>query len=145
MEDDFAGKEDTPSVAAEVAEIYAWNKTTTDDPMEAEMLAEVNEVYHKYGRYPTQHGYWTPGPRPQNFKALFRGGQGNQRPFTPWYNNPRHLNTTVVNQAHTFNGTTPHASVSYAPGTFNIGAPFSTFHQQYHNNLFAEKQNNATP
>ena len=60
MEDDFAGKEDTPSVAAEVDEIYAWNKTTTDDPMEAEMLAEVNKVYHKYGRYPTQLGYWTP-------------------------------------------------------------------------------------
>ena len=50
MEDDFAGKEDTPSVAAEVAEIYAWNETTTDDPIEVEMLAEVNEVYHKYGR-----------------------------------------------------------------------------------------------
>ena len=35
---------------------------TTEDPVEAEMLAEVNEVYHKYGRYPTHHGYWTPGP-----------------------------------------------------------------------------------
>ena len=83
MEDDFAGKEDTPSVAAEVDEIYAWNETTTDDPMEAEMLAEVNEVYHKYGRYSTQHGYWTSGLRPQNFRAPFRGGQGNQRLFTP--------------------------------------------------------------
>ena len=82
MEDDFAGKEDTPSTAAEVDEIHAWNKTTTDDPVEAEMLAEVNEVYHKYGRYPTQRGYWTPRPRPQNFRAPFRGGQGNQRPLT---------------------------------------------------------------
>ena len=44
MEDDFAGKEDTRSVAAEVGEIYAWNETTTDDPMEVEMLAEVNKV-----------------------------------------------------------------------------------------------------
>ena len=76
MEDNFAGK-DTPSVAAEVDEINAWNKTTTDDPMNVEMLEEVNEVYHKYGRYPTQRGYWTPGPRPQNFRAPFRGGQGN--------------------------------------------------------------------
>ena len=67
MEDDFAGKEDTSIVAAEVDEIYAWNKTTTDDPMEAERLAEVNKVYHKYGRYPTQRGCWTPGLRPQNF------------------------------------------------------------------------------
>ena len=83
MEDDFTGKEDTPSVAAKVDEIYAWNKTTTDDPMEAKMLAEVNEVHHKYGRYPTQHGHWTPGPRPQNFRAPFRGGRGNQRPFPP--------------------------------------------------------------
>ena len=74
MEDDFAGKEDTLNRAAEVDEIYAWNETTTDDPMEAEMLAEVNEVYHKYGRYPTQRGYWTPRLRPQNFRAPFRGG-----------------------------------------------------------------------
>ena len=160
MEDDFTGKEDTPSVAAEVDEIYAWNETTTDNPMEAEMLADVNEVYHKYGRYPTQHGYWTPRPRPQNFRAPFRGGQGNQRPFTPQYNNPRHLNTTLANQVYTFNGTTLHASVSYTPGTFNMGAPFSTYqpvpynhqqnqqytqNQQYHNNLFTEKQNNTTP
>ena len=159
MEDDFAGKEDTPNAAAEVDEIYAWNKTTKDDPMEAEMLAEVNKVYQKYGRYPTQHGYWTPRPRPQNFRAPFRGGRGNQRPFTPWYNNPRHLNTTVANQAYTFNGTIPHASIGYAPGTFNMGAPFSTHqqvlynyqpnqlhtqNQQYRSNSFAEKQNNAT-
>ena len=123
MEDDFAGKEDTPSAAAEVDEIYAWNKTTTDDPTEVEMLTEVNEVYHKYGRYPTQRRYWTPGPD------------------------------------HTFNGTTPHASISYAPGTFNMGAPFSTHqqvpynyqpnqlhtqNQQYRNNSFTEKQNNMT-
>ena len=160
MEDDFVGKEDTPSVAAEVDEIYAWNETTTDDPMEAEMLPEVNKVYHKYSRYPTQCGYWTPGPISQNFRAPFRGGQGNQRSFTPRYNNPRHLNTTVANQAYTFNSTTLHASVSYTPGTFNMGAPFSTYqpvpynhqqnqlytqNQQYRNNSFMEKQNNATP
>ena len=160
MEDDFAGEEDTPSVAAEVDEIYDWNKTTTDDPMEAQMLGEVNEVYHKNGRYPTQHGYWTPRPRPQNIRAPFRGGWGNQRPFTPRYNNPRHLNTTVANQAYTFNGTTPHASVSYTPGIFNKEALFSIYqpvpynhqqnqpytqNQQYHNNSFVEKQNNATP
>ena len=150
----------TKCVAAEVDGIYAWNETTTDDPMESEMLAEVNEVYHKYGRYPTQCGYWTPGPRLQNFRAPFKGSQGNQRPFTPWYNNPRYLNTTVANQAYTFNGTTLHASVSYAPGTFNMGAPFSTYqpvsynhqqnqlytqNQQYCNNSFAEKQNNVKP
>ena len=83
MEDNFTGKEDTPSVAAEVDKIYAWNETTTDNPMEAEILSEVNEVYHKYLRYPTQCEYWTPRPRPQNFRAPFRGGQRNQRPFSP--------------------------------------------------------------
>ena len=160
MEDYLAEKEDTPSTAAEVDEIYAWNETTTDDPTSAEILAEVNEVYHKYGRYPTQCGYWTPGPRPHNARTPFRGGRGNQRPFNPRYNNPRHLNTTVANQAYTFNGTTPHASVSYAPGTFNMGAPFYTHQQvpynyqshqqqtqnpQYRNNSFMEKQNNVTP
>ena len=146
--------------AGEVDKIYTWNETTTDDPTEAEMLAEVNEVYHKYGRYPTHHGYWTPRPRPQNIRTPFRGGRGNQRPFNSRYNNPRHLNTTVANQAYTFNGTTPHASLSYTPGTFNMEAPFSTHQQvlynyqsnqlktqnpQYHNNSFTEKQNNATP
>ena len=160
MEDDFTGKEVTPSADAEVDEIYAWNEMNTDDPTEAEMLAEVNEVYHKYGRYPTQHGYWTPGPRPHNTRTPFREDPGNQIPFNPRYNNPRHLNTTVANQAYTFNGTTPHTSVSYAPGTFNMGAPFSTHQQvlynyqsdqlqtqnpQYHNNSFVEKQNNAKP
>ena len=44
MEDDFASKEDTPNT--EVNEINTWNETTTDDPIEAEILAEVNKVYH---------------------------------------------------------------------------------------------------
>ena len=74
MEDDFASKEDTPTTATEVDKINAWNETITDDPVEAEILVEVNEVYHKYGRYPTHHGYWTPGPRSQNSRAPFRGG-----------------------------------------------------------------------
>ena len=131
MEDDFAGKEDTPSTTAEVDEINTWNKVNTEDPVEAEMLVEVNEVYHKYGRYPAHCGYWTPGPRPQSLRALFRGCQGNQRSFTPQYHNPRHQNTTVANQAYTFNGTTPNANVSYTPGTFNMGAPFSTYQVPY--------------
>ena len=65
----------------------------------------------------------------------------------------------VANQACTFNGTTPHTNINYAPGTFNMGAPFSTHHQvpygyqsnqqqaqnsQYRNNLFTENQNNTT-
>ena len=65
---------------------------------------------------------------------------------------------TVANQAYTFNGTTPNANISYAPGTFNMGAPFNMYqvpyhkqqtpsysqNQQYHNNSFAE-QNSKTP
>ena len=76
----------------------------------------------------------------------------------PRYNNPRHQNTTVANQAYTFNGTTPNANVNYAPGTFNMGAPFNTYqvpynqqqnqnyaqNQQYHSNSFAE-QSSKTP
>ena len=160
MEGNFAGKEDSPTTTAEVDKINAWNETTTtDDPVEAEMLVEVNEVYHKYGRYPTHCGYWTPRPRLQNFRAPFGGGRGNQRSFTPRYNNSKHQNTTVANQAYTFNGTTPNASISYTPGTFNMGAPFSTYqqvpynqqqnppftqNQQYCNNSFTDKQNNQT-
>ena len=64
-------------------ESNAWNETATDDPVEAEMMAEVNEVYHKYSRYPTHRRYWTSRPRLQNFRATFRGGRGNQRSFTP--------------------------------------------------------------
>ena len=86
------------------------------------------------------------------------GGQGYHKSFAPRYNNPRHQNMMVVNQAYTFNGTTPNANVSYAPGTFNMGAPFNTYqvpyhqqqtlnysqNQQYHNNSFAE-HNSKTP
>ena len=45
-----------------------------DDPVEVEILAEVNEVYHKYGRYPSHREYWNAGPRSQNPRAPFRGG-----------------------------------------------------------------------
>ena len=74
MEDDFASKEDTPNTATEVDEINTWNETNTNDPAEAEILAEVNEVYHKYGRYLSHRRYWNPGPRSQNPRAQFRGG-----------------------------------------------------------------------
>ena len=74
MEDDFASKEDNPNTATEVDEINTWSETTTEDPIEAEMLAEVNKVYHNYGRYPSHCGYWNTGPRSQNPRALFRGG-----------------------------------------------------------------------
>ena len=66
MEDDFASKEGTPNTATEVDEINNWNETTTDDPVEAEILAEVNEVYHKYGRYPSQ---WGTGIQDQGHKT----------------------------------------------------------------------------
>ena len=65
MDDDFASKEDTPNTATEVDEINTWNETTMDDPIEAEILAEVNKVCHKYGRYPSHCGYWNTGPRSQ--------------------------------------------------------------------------------
>ena len=74
MEDDFASKEDASTTATDIDEINTWTETTTDDPVEAEILAEVNEVYHKYGRYPSHHGYWNAGPRSQNPRAPFRGG-----------------------------------------------------------------------
>ena len=74
MEDDFASKEDNHNTATEVDKIITWNETTMDDPIEAEMLAEVNKVYHKYSRYPSHHGYWNTGPRSQNPRESFRGG-----------------------------------------------------------------------
>ena len=129
MEDDFAEQNNTQSTTAEVDKIYTLNKAIPVDQTEADMLVEVNEVYHRYGRYPSQCDYWAPGPRPQGTQAPFRGGQGGQKPHFARHSTPKHQNTTIANQAYTFNGTTPHACVSYAPGTFNMGAPFSTHHQ----------------
>ena len=74
MEDDFKSKEDIPNTATEVDKINTWNETTTDYPVEADILAEVNEVYHKYCRYPSHRRYWKAGPRSQNPRAPFRGG-----------------------------------------------------------------------
>ena len=74
MEDDFASKDDTPNTVTEVDKINTWNGTTMDNPVEAEILAEVKKVYHKYGRYPSHHGYWNTGPRSHNPGAPFRGG-----------------------------------------------------------------------
>ena len=51
MEDDFTSKEDTPTTATDIDKINTWTEISTDDPIEAEILAKVNEVYHKYGRY----------------------------------------------------------------------------------------------
>ena len=131
MEDDFRSKEDIPNTATEVDKINTWNETTTDDPVEADILAEVNEVYHKYGRYPSHCGYWKAGPRSTNPRAPFRGGRGYHKSFMPRYNNPRHQKTMLANQAYTFNGTTPNANVSYATGTFNMAAPFNTYQVPY--------------
>ena len=76
MEEDFAGKGNTQGTATEVDEIYAWKKAILEDHTKAEMLAEVNKVYHRYGRYSTQCGYWASGPIPQGIRAPFRGGRG---------------------------------------------------------------------
>ena len=71
----------------------------------------------KYQMVYCQHylAWWPPGeaPRSQNPRVPFRG-QGYYKSFTPRYNNPRHQNTTVANQAYTINATTPNANVSYA-------------------------------
>ena len=73
MEDDFASKEDAPTTATDMDEINTWTKTATDDPVEAEILAEVNEVYHcMAGTHRCR--YWNAGPRSKNPRAPFRGG-----------------------------------------------------------------------
>ena len=74
----------------EVDKVYTWNKAGPEDHTEAELLAEVNKVYHRYGRDPSQRGYWAPGTRPQGIIAPFRGSQGGPRPYSPRYKAPRH-------------------------------------------------------
>ena len=71
MEDDFAGKEGTQSTAAEVNKIYAWHKATPDDHVK-------QKCWQKSTKYTTgmegiPHSMDT-RPRPQGFRALFRGG-----------------------------------------------------------------------
>ena len=88
-------------------------------------------THHTVGTGPQDQGHKTP-------EHFFRGGRGYHKSFTLRYNNPRHQNTTVANQAYTFNGTTPNANVSYAPGTFNMGTPFNTYQVPYN-----QQQNQA--
>ena len=155
MEDDFTGKEYTPNTAAEVDEIYAWNKTTTDNLMEGEMLAEVNEMYHKYGRYPT---LWILDTQTQTTE-LQSSIQGRSR-------KPETIHSLVQPQAPEHHSSKSSLHIQWYHTTcqckwciFNMGAPFSTHqqvpynyqpnqlhtpNQQYHNNSFAEKQNSAT-
>ena len=53
----------------------------------------------------------------------------------------RHQSTTVANQAYTFNGTTAHPNVHYAPGMLNMGPMHQNWgyqtqdsqYQPYHN------------
>ena len=74
MEDDFTDQKNTQSTMAEVNNVYMWNETAQEDQAKADMLTEVNEVYHRYGRISTQRGYWAPGLRPQGVRTPFRGG-----------------------------------------------------------------------
>ena len=88
MEDDFAEQSNTQNTTAEVNEVYTWNEAIPKDPTKEEKQVEINEVYHRYRRYPTQCGHWAPGPRPQGNQAPFRGGQGGQRPYTSRHHTP---------------------------------------------------------
>ena len=107
------------------------------------MLVEVTRCT-TIQQYPTQCEYWTPRPRLQNFRTTFRRSRKPETVYIPDTTTPGHQNTTIANQAYTFNGTTPNASVSYAPETFNMGAPFSTYQQvlynQQQNHSYTQKQ-----
>ena len=71
--DDFAEQMKTQSTPTEVNKAYIWNETAQENQAEADILAKVINVYHRYRRIPAQHGYWTPGPRPQGVRTPFRG------------------------------------------------------------------------
>ena len=113
-------------------EIQEWEETPTDDPQEQAFQAEVNEVFQRYGRHYTNNqprhqgtnGYRFQHNRfNQNRNGRFTNNHfSNPRQFTP-----RHQSTTVANQAYTFNGTTAHPNISYAPGMLNMGL----MHQQW--------------
>ena len=113
-------------------------KSLQTNPVEAEMLAEANKVYHKI--WQVSYTLWILDTRTQTTKLqrLHSGEADEIRDHLhPDTTTPGYLNTTVANQAYTFNGTTLNANVSYTPGTFNMGAPFPTYQQV----LFNQQQN----
>ena len=117
----------TNQTSSEVNEIQEWEETPTDDPQEQAFQAEVNEVFQRYGRHYNNYQLCHQGSngyRPQyNRFNQNRNGKFSSNRF----NTPRHQSTMVANQAYTFNGTTTHPNVSYAPGTLNMGP----MHQQW--------------
>ena len=140
----------------EVNEIDEWDDTLMEDPQEQVFQADINEVYQRHGRqyqynqhrFQNNPGYQFQGNRPHyNRSNKFSGSHfNNPQQFTP-----RHQSTTVANQAYTFNGTTAHPSVNYAPGMLNTGpthqhwgyqAPSNQY--QPYPNQFANRQQTPT-
>ena len=150
-------------------EILEWEETPADDPQEQAFQAEVNKVFQNYGRHYTNsqprhqgtNGYrFQNNTFNQNRNGRFMSNHfSNSRQFTP-----RHQSTTVANQAYTFNSTTMHPSVSYAPGMLNMGPmhqqwgyqnqdnQYQPYHNQYGNKLqtpafnsFAQSSTQANP
>ena len=117
----------TNQTSSEVNEIQEWEETPTDDPQNQAFQAEVNEVFQRYGRHynnyqPHHQGSNSYRPQYNRFNQNRNGRFSSNR-----FNTPRHQSTTVANQAYTFNSTTTHPNVSYAPGTLNMGP----MHQQW--------------
>ena len=132
----------TNQTSSKVNEIQEWEETPTDDPQEQAFQAEVNEVFQRYSRHynnyqPCHHG--SNGYRPQYNR--FNPNRNGRFPSNR-FNTPRHQSTTVANQAYTFNGTTTHPNISYAPGTLNMGPMHQQWgyqNQPYHNQ-YSNKQ-----
>ena len=49
---------------------------------------------------------------------------------------PRQQNTTVANQAYTFNGSGPQPNVSYAPSSFNTGPTNQSWGPQFPTHIY---------
>ena len=117
----------TNQTSSEVNEIQEWQETPTDGPQEQAFQAEVNEVFQRYGRH---YNNFQPRHQGSNgYRPQYNGFNQNRnvRFSSNRFNTPRHQSTTVANQVYTFNGTTTHPSISYAPGTLNMGP----MHQQW--------------
>ena len=144
-------------------------RNTNRQPQEQAFQAEVNEVFQRYGRHYTNnqpHHQGTNGYRFQHnrFNENRNGRFTGNRFSNPWQFTPRHQSTTVANQAYTFNDSTTHPNVSYAPGMLNMGPihqqsgyqsqdnQYQPYHNQYSNkqqtpafNSFAQNSTQANP
>ena len=115
----------TSQTSSEVNKIQEWEETT-DDPQEQAFQAEVNEVFQKYGTTTTtNHATIAQMATDPSITDSTQTETADSQATTSTH--PDTKAQQWPTRHTTFNGTTTHPNVSYAPGTLNMGP----MHQQW--------------